>query len=325
MRTFIVGPSAAGKTELAKYLDHQGDRYFNFDDSWNYGAPDPTAWWSKLPDKVIVDGFPYYPSAKAPDVSGLHQDDRVIILAVEYDKWRLRAEVKQPGGDHRAAYLDIYLRYVPLLYAGATQRGALVSLFGDDLLHGPVTRCMAGVIVRYPDMVRERLAVAPSSYDAMYQGVPEHGCRGYSEPSLTWDTIQRIPIPASETVYDLGCNHGYFTRAMGRSHEVVGVDQHADALLTARAIACWMGAQVDYRLSRLEDFQVPAGSTALLLNVLHHLPKSEAFLDTLRAAVVLFEGPREQQPWFEARWETVTEYPSHRKGRVILRARGRRA
>jgi len=98
-------------------------------------------------------------------------------------------------------------------------------------------------------------------------------------------------VPPQGDIVDLGCGHGVFAHIVhvGQpNRRITGVDLDADRIRVAQKAS--QGTQLEFRCGNVDEFDVPAGSTVTITDVLHHMPFEEQELLLGRIAEKLVPG-----------------------------------
>lgn len=168
--------------------------------------------------------------------------------------------------------------------------------------------------------LRQHLAV--QTYDKNYQAIECLGVNGYSHSNRTWRRIQSLVNWKGCTVVDLGCFHGYFSLRAEEAGagQVIGLDAHEGALVTARMIAEIEGTRVVTYREWTDEKPIPAADITLCLNALHHFKQPEVCLKNMSGTAV-FEVPTTQLPLITSVFKIIEQRASHRRGRVLFSAK----
>jgi hypothetical protein len=327
VKVFVTGIYAVGKTTLARSMARErGLPYVSFDALLEQeagaglsGAAERVL--SRLPEAFVCDAIPFdvvEPLFRrtiwgAFERYCLQRDCEVIVKLAEKGVWEARGKpgrVFDPND-----WESFHLGQLPdISHVRAPRR-----FFGD---HGEISRGHAIDLLDYKGMILRRAASVPSGYDWKYQDAPELGVSGYSESQRTWENLQPalrdMGGASGKSFVDAGANHGYFSfRLEDQGATCVGLDDHSDALVTAKAIGFLRGSSVRFVGWNAKTDAFPAADCTLVLNALHHFGHS--CLDRVRSRWLLLELDSGQLQHVEARFGIVGRYPSHRRGRGIDR------
>ena len=102
------------------------------------------------------------------------------------------------------------------------------------------------------------------------------------EGGLRQATIELAHITPGEKILEVGCGTGTLTlaakKAGGAGSLVCGIDIAPDMVETARSKALKAGAEIDFRVARIQEIPFATGTFDLVLSslMLHHVPGDDA-------------------------------------------------
>ncbi len=327
MKVFVTGIYAVGKTTLARSMaQERGLPYVSFDALLEQeagaglsGAAERVL--GRLPEAFVCDAIPF--DVVEPlfrrTIWGtferycLERECEVVVKVTEKSTWEARDKPGRTFGPND--WESFHLGQLPdVAHTRSSKR-----FFGDS---GEISRDQALAVLDYKNVIKRRAAGVVSGYDWKYQDAPEIGVSGYSESHKTWANLQPALVAIGgahgKSFVDAGANHGYFSfRLEEQGATCVGLDDHSDALVTAKALGFLKGSGVRLVGWNAKTDEFPRSDCTLILNSLHHFGPN--CLDRVASRWLLLELNTEDLPHVEARFRIVGRYPSHRRAGKVSR------